>query len=327
MYAAPPLLYVICVCSAASINAARDQRRSASIIPQQMDSGTSKTKHPPKPEHPTSANTKATVPRIPQEIIDETLDHLNPTIDSDFKSLQSCALVSKSWFPSCRRCLFHTVFFTWNNMNRWLETFPVPEESPAHLVRDIRISSGSYIVFPTAFLEYVQWFPNVRVVMLLGYKIFDRVDHLWGSSPVPHSTTSLIFGPDSLPSMAVQIQDVAVGIPTLEKHGDLVLSGPLVWMDRWAVPGIEGLLGGRLGGGLRIFGEHLASGSVLNRLLHVPSGLHFTHLDILCLRECLLSTVRLAEACSETLVGLSYRVSFHRKCTTPPGALLPVRKY
>ena len=109
----------------------------------------------------------AVAPRIPQEIVDEILDHL--AADSDHRSLSSCALVSKPWVPSCRRHLFHTILFTTKDMAKWLETFPVPEESPALYIRDLRVSTASgYDSSPEKFFEYTLWFRNVERVTLLG---------------------------------------------------------------------------------------------------------------------------------------------------------------
>jgi len=48
-------------------------------------------------------------------------------------------------------------------------------------------------------------------------------------------------------------------------------------------------------------------------LLEIPSGLGFTEVQIHCVQECLVPTVRLAEACGETLVKLLYTVTLHRK--------------
>jgi len=69
---------------------------------------------------------------------DLAMDYL--AIDSDFGSLQSCALVSKRWVPPCRRHLFHTIAFSSNDMTRWFKLFPLPEKSPAHYVRELRVS-------------------------------------------------------------------------------------------------------------------------------------------------------------------------------------------
>ena len=97
----------------------------------------------------TVATKTATIPVvfiIPTEIIDEILDHLitnsgsGDHSDSLQRSLRSYSLVSKSWVPLCRRYVFHTIVFTSRNVVRWLETFPVPEESLACYVKDLMMS-------------------------------------------------------------------------------------------------------------------------------------------------------------------------------------------
>ena len=95
------------------------------------------------------------IPRIPQEIIGEILGHLNAS-DSDLRALQLCALVSRSWAPSCRRHLFRTIVFTSQKMAKWLEAFPVPEESPACHVRDLSVAIGMYDSTRGKFFEYIR---------------------------------------------------------------------------------------------------------------------------------------------------------------------------
>ena len=151
---------------------------------------------------------------------------------------------------------------------------------------------------------------------LLGHGMFDVLEPVW-IPPLPQSVTSLTFGPDTIPTESVKIRDVEVDISTLKDHGDLLLSGPLAWVGWRTLLGIETILRGKFGGQLRLFGEHVVGG-VVDMLLEIPSGLHFTRLEVCSLRESLLPTVRLAEACSETLVRLSYRISFHRKCPHLP---------
>jgi hypothetical protein len=103
------------------------------------------------------------IPRIPQEIVDNILDYL--AVDSDLKSLvglRSCALVSKSWVPSCRRHLFHTILFTSKATAKWIKVFPDPEESPAHHVRDLRFSTQRAFRITRKFFEYIPCFTNVE---------------------------------------------------------------------------------------------------------------------------------------------------------------------
>ena len=124
----------------------------------------------------------------PQDIIDEILDHL--AADSDFQSLRACVLVSRSWVPSCRRHLFHTVDLTWGKMDVWLNAFPVPEESPAHHFRVLRLTIRGINWFPDKFFEHAPRFTNVRKLVFGGEGDFrgSRLPSLW---TLPESVTSL----------------------------------------------------------------------------------------------------------------------------------------
>ena len=266
-----------------------------------MGSKTSKLKRPSKTKRPTSVETKAAV--VPQEIVDEILDHLSA--DSDSRSLQLCTLVSKSWIPSCRRHLFYTTHFTPKSMVKWIEAFPVPEDSPAHHVRDLRFSIGGHNSIPEKFFGYTPWFTNVERVILLGLGMFDFLEPFW--TPLPQSTTSLTIGPDSIPTSFVQ----TLGITAQQSNFDnSLLFGSLVWVDKRVLFGIGAILKGGFGGQLRLFGGN-ASGGVVDTLLEVPTGLHFTEVQVRTRHECLLSTVMLAEACAKTLVKLAYTISFN----------------
>jgi hypothetical protein len=119
--------------------------------------------------------------------------------------------------------------------------------------------------------------------------------------------TSLIIDTDMV--TLVQIREVMVQLPNLN---DLSLSGSLVAVDRNALSGIGTVLRGRFGGQLRLLNGY-ADKDVMNMLLEVPTGLHFTEMRIRGTHGSFLSTVRLAEACCKTLVKLSYAVSIHGK--------------
>ena len=269
-----------------------------------MGSNTSRTRRP------TTVKTQAVVvSRLPQEIIDEILGRL--ATDSDFRSLRSCALVSKSWVPPCRRFLFHTVVFTRVAMERWLERFPVPEESPAHLVKDLYVWIGAHHYYvPDKLLEYTPWFINATSLSLLGYKgvVMMQKPSLWRS---PQSVTSLTIKTGVISLM--EIRDIMAELPNLDS---LWLSGAL-FVDRRVSQGVGTVLRGRFGGKLRLCNRY-AGEFVTNMLLEIPTGIHFTEVQIECPRKLLPSTVRLLEACGRTLVRLSYMVDFKGK-STPPG--------
>jgi len=254
-----------------------------------------------KTKSPTFTQTETVIiPTIPQEIIDEILDHL--ATNSKFRSLQACALTSKSWVQSCRRHLFHTAIFTSGSVREWFETFPVPEESPAHHVRDLRIYIGGQDWVPQNFFEYTSWFTNVRILTLLGR---------WGFPPF--WTPSLYRLPRSVTSLTIEvnvctltyIRDIIAQLPNLD---DLSLSESLISMDEDVFPGIGTTLGGRFGGKLALLPVHDTK-DFMNMLLEIPTGLRFTEVEIRCTRGCFPLAVRLTEACSETLVNLSYMVT------------------
>ncbi|KAF9645582.1 hypothetical protein BDM02DRAFT_3119985 [Thelephora ganbajun] len=241
------------------------------------------------------------VPRVPQEIVDEIMDHL--ATDSDSRSLRSCSLVSKSWVPSCQRHLFHTILFTSRDTERWVKKFPLPEQSPAHHVRDLGFSLGGY---HERFFEHIPWFRNVKKMTLLEHGFQSRWISSFGTpGRLPQCATSLILTADTV--TLLQIRDVMMQLPNLN---DLSLSGSFVVTDRNTLRGIGTVLRGKFGGQLQLLRRH-ANADIMNMLLEVPTGLHFTEVHIRPINESLLSTVRLAEACDKTLVKLTYAVAIH----------------
>ena len=277
------------------------KQRPTAIIVAPPTTYSSMGSKPSKAKHPTAAKTNtATIPRIPQDIIDEILDHL--ATDSNLRSLRSCALVSKSWVQSCRPHLFRFVTFTSGNMERWITTFPALEESPAHHVRDLRVWVGGKRGVSDNLFEYTWWFSNAERMSLVGYGGFTqpRIPSLWS---LPQSISSLIVDTDSI--TLVQVRDVMAQLPNLD---NLSLSGSLAAVDRRDLSGIGSVLRGRFGGKLALRGGY-ADESVINMLLEAPSRLHFTEVLLYYRREHLLSTVKLAEAFCKTLVKLSHKVA------------------
>ena len=265
-----------------------------------IDSKTSTTNRPiPQVEVKTII-----VPRVPQDIVNEILDHL--AADLDFASLQSCLLVSRLWVPSCRRHLFHTTHFTSRDMDKWLDTFPVLEDSPARHVRDIRIWVGGSDRVPETFFEYTPWFTNVERISLLGHGGIPplRKPSLW---KFPQSVTSLTINTSVV--TLVRIRDIMALLPNLD---DLSLSGYLIPVDRKELVGIGTSLRGKFGGRL-LLREECADRDAMGMLLEIPTELRFTEAHIRCPGESFPLTVALVEACSKTLVKLTYMATFHGK--------------
>jgi len=133
---------------------------------------------PSKIRRSTPAKTKTVItgPTIPQDIINEIADHL--AIDSDFRSIRACALLSKSWVQPCRRHLFRTVAFTTRGVSRWFKTFPVPGESPAHHVKDLRIWIGGGGCVSEEFFKQTPLFTTAERISLLGHGGFLHCEKL-----------------------------------------------------------------------------------------------------------------------------------------------------
>ena len=182
----------------------------------------------------------------------------------------------------------------------------MPEESPAHHVRVLRFSVAEFNTVPEKFFEYTPWFTNVVGVTLLAYGV---TQPSWGPPywRLPQSVTSLTIGANTI--TLPQIQDIMAQLPNLD---DLTLSGSLVGEVKGAVVGDGTGLRGKFGGQLRLLGRSASEG-VVDMLLGIPTGLHFTHVQIRSPHECLLSTARLVDACAKTLVKLLYTVDGHCK--------------
>jgi len=243
----------------------------------------------------------ATIPRIPQKVIDKILDHLATV--SDLQSLRACALISRSWVQSCRRHLFHTITFGSRDVDRWFKTFPVPEESPAHYVRDLSIRIGWDDRVPDNFFEYVPRFTDVDQLHLLGHMAppSSLRPSLW---KLPQSITSLTINTSVV--TLVQVRDIMAQLPNLD---NLTLMGTLVAVDRRELLGIGTVLRGRYGGKLKLCGGYVDK-DFTDMFLDIPSGPRFTEAVIHRTCEDLPSAVRIAEACCKTLEKLSYPVMF-----------------
>ena len=239
----------------------------------------------------------------PQDIIDEILDHL--AADSDFQSLRACVLVSRSWVPSCRRHLFHTADLTRGKMNIWLYAFPVPEESPAHHFRALRLTIGGINWFPDKFFEHAPRFTNLRELYLFGMAdcLGSRLPSLWR---LPESVTSLTIQAPYGGVSLVGVWDIMARLPNLN---DLSLWAGIIPGDRNALLGIGTVPRGRFGGEL-VLRDVFSNRDAIIMLFEILTGLPFSKVEIDCAREYIPRVIRLVEACSETIVKLSLNVFF-----------------
>lgn len=116
----------------------------------------------------------------------------------------------------------------------------------------------------------------------------------------------------------VQVRDIMAQLPNLD---NLSLLGFVTPVGGGVLLGIRATVRGRFGGRLLLRGGYTRK-EIVN-MLEIPSGLHFTEVEIYCARDRLPSTLRLIEACGKTLVKLSYKVpirckshSSHSSCSS-----------
>ncbi|KAF9643188.1 hypothetical protein BDM02DRAFT_3192080 [Thelephora ganbajun] len=107
---------------------------------------------------------------IPIEIIDEILDHLR----TDESCLRSCALVSKSWTPSCRKHIFYRVTLGDPlGFVKWTNSIPAAPNGPHLYTRELTIINRylekEYHRSPenlTLFLKHFTLFCNVQDLVI-----------------------------------------------------------------------------------------------------------------------------------------------------------------
>lgn len=250
--------------------------------------------------------------KIPEDVIDKILGSL--VANSGWypekslpKILQSCSLVSKSWVTPCRQYLFHTVIVDPKRMERWLQAFPVPERSPAHHVRHLYLLVRWYRAPPDEFFRRTQWFRNAKKITVSVGDVSQPSLRIPPFARLPKSVTSLSI--ESRAVDLVQMRDAMLRLPALD---DLSLSGSIAVESSGSSQGLGTVLRARFGGILRVGPESIDKG-IVNMLLEVPTGLHFTWVDVHVDRECHSSVARLTEACRGTLARLWYRISVHGK--------------
>ena len=233
------------------------------------------------------------VPRVPQELIDEILDHLA----KDTRTLHSCSLVAKSWIYPSRRHLFSTLFLTANDVTKWSKIFPNPEDSPAGHVRDLSFCFIHTDV-PINFAHRISYFSNVRGLTLIG-RVATDPSFITALGPLPPTTRSVdITFSRVLPT---HIVSVIQQLPNLDN-----LSLMSAEWDGAIPPGTGKLIRSRLSGKLRLR-RKLAHCDLLNMLLEVPNGPQFAEVEIRdASMNCFPAALKLVNACQDTLTKLHF---------------------
>lgn len=232
-------------------------------------------------------------PRVPQELVDEILDHLA----DESATLRSCALVAKAWMYSSRRHLFNNIFFTANGIAKWNRSFPKPEDSPAKYVRDLSFCFIEADV-PIDFADRISYFSNVQKLTLIGR-----------TANNPDFISALGQLPPSIRSVDVTFYEVLTAhiVSVIQQLPNLVNLS--LMNTRWGgpiPPGTGKLVPGRLSGKLRLR-RQFAHRDLLNMLMEVPAGPQFTEVEIRdAWMDCFPASLTLVRACQDTLTKLHF---------------------
>ena len=232
-------------------------------------------------------------PRVPQELVDEILDHLA----KDRKTLQSCSLVAKSWIHPSRRHLFDALFLTANDITKWNKTFPNPEHSPAGHVRDLSFCFIQPDV-PINFADRMLYFSNVRGLTLVG-RVATDPSFISALGPLPPTTRSVDITFSRV--LTAHIVSVIQQLPNLDNLS--------LMSAEWGgaiPPGTGQLIQSRLSGKLRLR-RKFAHCDLLNMLMEVPSGPRFAQVEIRdASMNCFPASLKLVSACEDTLTKLHF---------------------
>ena len=232
-------------------------------------------------------------PRVPQDLVDEILDHLA----DDVATLRSCSLVAKSWIHPSRSHIFNNVFFTTPDIAKWKKTFPNPEHSPAGHVRDLSFCFIHRDV-PIDFADRMPYFSNVQKLTLIGRTATDP-GFISALGHLPPSTRSVDITFSKI--LNTHIISVMQQLPNLDNLS--------LMSQEWGGPiplGSGKLIQGKLGGKLRLR-RRFAHHDLLNTLMEVPKGLQFTEVEIRDARiHCFPATLELVSTCQDTLTKLHF---------------------
>lgn len=232
-------------------------------------------------------------PRVPQELVDEILDHLA----KDMTSLRSCSLVSKSWIHPSRRHLFATLFLTASDITKWSRTFPNPENSPAKHVRDLSFCFIQPNV-PIHFADRMPYFSNVQQLTLIGRVATDpSFISALGHLPPTIRSVDVTFSK----VLSTHVTSVVQQLPNLDNLS--------LMSAEWGgaiQQGTGTLIQSRLSGKLRLRRKS-AHSDLLNMLMEVPTGPQFAEVEIRdASMSCFPASIKLVRTCQDTLTKLHF---------------------
>jgi len=242
-------------------------------------------------------------PRLPQEILDYTVDLLHDKPDA----LKQCCLASKSWVPRTRKYLFGNINFRRaSDLEVWKETFPNPANSPAYHTRSLFVGCPWFVTAADA--EEGGWIRAFSRVLSLGLHTHHRdcpevsLVPFHNFSPVLKS----LYVINTLPRS--RILNLICSLPLLENL--TVREYRIGGTDSDGIdfqPSTFPLLTGTLKVD-RVEG----TGLTVHRLLDLPGGFHFRKLVLTwCNEKDVRWITALVVGCSDTLECFDIRDAMH----------------
>lgn len=238
-------------------------------------------------------------PRLPQELLDEIMDHLA----DDPTSLRRCSIAARALVSSCRRHLFRRIEFWPHNLPTWKRTFPDPSTSPAAYTREIRIQLASDA--PTQLADYMPYFSNVRDLTLIGGRC-ETYDWVSSLGNLPTSIRSLTMKFVSITN--VQVLEVMEQLPNLDDFSFRTSKGAGFSAEAGEI------LRGRFSGKLDLLLMEDLHASIVKSLLTAPEGLGFKSIKAFCnTGDDFPAYADLVATCRDTLLELDISVSSEGK--------------
>ena len=252
---------------------------------------------------PTASTDVAKTPRLPQELLDEIIDHLA----GDSLSLRLCSMAGRSFGQSCRRHLFSRVVFRPHNLPTWKATFPNPAISPAPYTREMRIHLASDA--PTQLAEYMPYFSHLRDLTLIGGRC-ETGEWIQSIGPLPTSIRSLTMKFASITN--AQVLEIMEQLPNLDDISLCTFKGAGLTAEAGEI------LRGRYCGKLDLLLVEDFHAGIVRSLLKAPEGLGFKSIRALCnTQDDFPVYVDLVASCRDTLVNLDISVSAEGELQRP----------
>ena len=233
-------------------------------------------------------------PFLPPEILDLILDNLN-----DERTLKTCCLVSKPWFPCARRRLFFRVgFSSRSTIKSWTKAFPDPSTSPGHHTRSLYLCEGAAVdIAGRGVSAWVRTFCNVVDLRMVSVRWNGNQATLVSYHKLFPTLKSLSICNCNIPHSL--LPGLIRSFPLLEDlRLNLRPAADTTAIDERIVPSTSP----ELTGTLRLSGDFRP---VLPTLLGLPNGFRFSMVVISSLVNDSDLTRDLVLECSDTLESLS----------------------